>query len=200
MLSSITPFGERGRNARWWLTVSAFVVASMLGGAVSGSVFGIIGQALGATVDPSAAVLGALVVGVVGVALAFDLRGGTIPLPSWRRQVNEDWLTQYRGWIYGAGFGFQLGLGLVTFITAGAVYGTFGLALLSGSALGGLVIGLAFGLTRGLSILTTAGVRQPADLRSFHRRMQDWLPIAKGAEIAVQVVVMAVAVGAVVSA
>jgi hypothetical protein len=31
--------------------------------------------------------------------------------PSWQRQVDERWLTTYRGWVYGAGFGFQLGAG-----------------------------------------------------------------------------------------
>ena len=33
-------------------------------------------------------------------------------LPSWRRQVNEDWLVGYRPWVVGGGFGLQLGAGV----------------------------------------------------------------------------------------
>ena len=37
--------------------------------------------------------------------------------------VHEQWLTRYRGWVYGVGFGAQLGFGLVTIITS-AMAGT----------------------------------------------------------------------------
>src|SRR5436853_53267 len=43
MLSSITPLGEQGRRRRWGRTVTAFVIASTLGGALSGVVAGAIG-------------------------------------------------------------------------------------------------------------------------------------------------------------
>ena len=43
-------------------------------------------------------------------------------LPIHRRQVNERWLDQYRPWVYGAGFGWQIGTGLSTYITTAAVY------------------------------------------------------------------------------
>ena len=40
MLGSITPLGERGRGSRWWLTVSAYLLGSILAGLVTGAVFG----------------------------------------------------------------------------------------------------------------------------------------------------------------
>ncbi len=46
MLASITPLGERGRGQRWWLTVTAHVVGSVLGGAAIGAAMGLIGMAI----------------------------------------------------------------------------------------------------------------------------------------------------------
>ncbi len=36
MLSSISPLGERARGSRWWLTTTAYVVGSLLGGLALG--------------------------------------------------------------------------------------------------------------------------------------------------------------------
>ena len=74
--------------------------------------------------------LGALVLGpespnvwlVTGLAIAagiLDLSRLTPWTP--RRQVNEDWIGRYRGWVYGAGFGAQLGLGFAVFVMTCAV-------------------------------------------------------------------------------
>src|SRR5439155_453196 len=38
MLASITPLGERGRNATWSITVTAFVIGAIAAGAVGGGV------------------------------------------------------------------------------------------------------------------------------------------------------------------
>jgi hypothetical protein len=46
MRSSITPFGERGRNQRWWITMAAFVTGSIVGGAVVGGLLGGLGGAM----------------------------------------------------------------------------------------------------------------------------------------------------------
>ena len=43
--------------------------------------------------------------------------------------MNEEWLTSYRGWVYGAGFGAQLGTGVVTIVTSPIVYGVVLLAV-----------------------------------------------------------------------
>ena len=40
MLASITPLGERGRNATWAITVTAFTVGATLAGAAVGALLG----------------------------------------------------------------------------------------------------------------------------------------------------------------
>src|SRR5436189_48466 len=44
MLGSITPLGERGRNSRWWVTMTAFVLGSAIGGAALGGGLGWLGS------------------------------------------------------------------------------------------------------------------------------------------------------------
>ena len=56
------------------------------------------------------------------LAAAADARLGGFRLPVHHRQVNERWLDQFRPWVYGAGFGWQIGAGLVTYIKTSAVY------------------------------------------------------------------------------
>src|SRR4051794_6899953 len=125
MLSSIHPLGERVRHNRWSVTVTAYVLGSAAGGAFVGAVAGSIGALfwrLGLQVSPWVAA------GTMGIALLLDtLR--RVPGP--RRQVNEDWLHRYRGWVYGAGFGFQLGMGVTTIVTTASVYAWIVLAALA---------------------------------------------------------------------
>ena len=178
MLASIHPLGERVRRNRWWLTAAAHALASagagMLAGAALGSLgklfqFGL-GPLLGGT--PSATgIRWALVAAVCVVAAAVD-GSGRRPLWPVRRQVDDGWMARYRGWVYGAGFGFQLGLGVVTIVTTAAVPAAWLLALLTASPAAGAAAGLAFGLGRGLPVLATAGLDTPARLWSFQRRFQ----------------------------
>ena len=58
-------------------------------------------------------------------------------VPGPRRQVNERWLDEYRGWVYGLGFGAQLGLGVTTIVTSAATYVALFAALLSGTPAAG---------------------------------------------------------------
>ena len=58
------------------------------------------------------------------------------------------------GWVYGAGFGAQLGLAFATIVTASATWIAFACALLSGCPSAGLrSIGAIFGLARALPLL-----------------------------------------------
>src|SRR5205823_890657 len=104
--------------------------------------------------------------------------------PGWRRQVNEDWLGRYRGWLYGAGFGFQLGLGVATIVTTFTLYAYLVLAGLAGSVIGGAAVGAAFGLARALPLLAAAGVRGVDDLRRFHRRLRTTAGPIRGLSLA----------------
>ena len=159
MLTSITPLGERGRGNRRAITMTAYAVGSLLGGATTGLVLGSVGSAL-----PELPVL--LIAGLVCLAAAVaDL--GPWHLPGGHRQVDEDWLTRYRGWVYGAGFGYQLGLGIATVVTSAATYVVLVLALLTGSPWAGLAIGAVFGLARAVPALLLARADTHDEIRTM---------------------------------
>jgi hypothetical protein len=124
-----------------------------------------------------------LVIAVCALAAAVDGSGRRPPWPV-RRQVDDGWLPRYRGWVYGAGFGFQLGLGVVTIVTTAAVPAAWVLTLLTASPVAGAGVGLAFGLSRGLPVLATAGVDTPGRLWSFQRRFQSGEAAARWATVA----------------
>lgn len=173
MLGSITPLGERGRGRRWGPTVAVYMMASTVGGAVLGGILGALGGSATAVGGPGRA--GLVVLGVViliGVALDMGILGPR--LPSLHRQVNEDWLRRYRGWVYAAGFGFQLGLGVVTIVSISSVYLTFIAALVSGSAATGSLIGGSFGLLRAMPLLATVGVHLPRHLAVVDGSLRRW--------------------------
>ncbi len=196
MLSSITPLGERGRGNRWGLTATAYIAASTAGGLVAGSLLGLAGLGLRMAARPPGVALLSVVAVVCLAALAVELRAAT-RLPTTRRQVNERWLDAYRGWVYGAGFGFQLGLGLVTIVTTAAVFAMAALAVLAGLAgsfSGAIVIGAVFGSVRALPILAFAGARDWPSLQRRHRRLHT---AAASARLAAAGLLGAVAVTAV---
>jgi hypothetical protein len=173
MLSSISPLGERARRARWGLTVAAYLVGSVVGGVAVGTACALVGGLLPAAWRGSAA--GALVVAVAVVAgLVLDVRARGGGPPSWRRQVDDAWLGRYRGWVYGLGFGVQLGAGVVTIVTSSTVYAVLLLAAWSGDAGAGAVLGAVFGLARALPVLSVRGVRTPGDLRRVLARVERW--------------------------
>lgn len=161
MLSSISPVGEAARRQRWTVTVTAYLVGSAMGGLVVGALAGGLGQlVLGRLGDQAALVaLGAL----AAAGVAADVAGR---VPSWRRQVDERWLGQYRGWVYGFGFGVQLGTGVVTIVPASIVYVALAAAALTGSVESGALIGLVFGAGRAVPLVSAATTRTAVALRA----------------------------------
>lgn len=194
MLASINPLGERGRNQRYWVTVTAYVVASTAAGAALGTLLGFAGAPLVAG-RPEVAVAVVAALAIVGVA--FDAGWFGLRVPGPQRQVDENWLSTYRGWVYGAGFGAQLGLGFTTIVTVSATWIAFACALLSGSAAGGLLVGATFGLVRAVPIFLTARVRTPAALRTLVRRLERVRPRLAIIATALQVALAFAAVAAV---
>jgi sulfite exporter TauE/SafE len=167
----------------------------VLGGAVIGSLLGGLGAAAGAAgLRPSGAVVLVVLAVLCVVGVLVDLRVGGLQLPTVHRQVNEDWLVRYRGWVIGAGFGFQLGLGVVTIVTTATVYVMLAAALLSGSAVAGLVIGVVFGLARALPLLAARSVRSAARLREQHLRISRWARRAHVGAVSIQAAVALLAV------
>lgn len=194
MLASITPLGQRGRGASWRRTVTAYVPASVVGGAVMGTVLGTVGR----LAFPGHGGLrgAAIVVGVAALlAVATDVTGR---VPGVHRQVDETWLVSYRDWVHGAAFGFQLGLGAMTIVTSASLYLTWLLELLTASPLSGAVVGAVFGLTRALPLLTTRHVVDAESLRTSQRRWQRLLNPVRRATTGVMassaIAVLAVAV------
>ena len=124
-------------------------------------------------------VLVATAVALASVALIFDLAASRLRLPRYGRQVNEDWMSMYRGWVYGGGYGLQLGAGLTTIVTAALVYLVFALCLLSASWTAGGALGAVFGLSRGLALLSVRHVDDTEGLVAFHRRLQRIAPLAR---------------------
>jgi hypothetical protein len=198
MLSSISPLGERARASRWWLTTTAYLAGSLLGGAAVGVLAALVGALVPATARSSPWLLLPLAA-LLLVTLALDLGITGRALPVWRRQVDVAWLTRYRGWVYGLGFGAQLGFGLVTIVTSATTYAMVAFAALSGNVLAGLVIGAAFGLVRSAPSLLMARVRSAADLHRVFGRLArlaapaDWVARAALVVAASGLVVAAVA-------
>jgi hypothetical protein len=162
MLGSITPLGERGRGSRWWLTLVAYVVGSFVGAVALGASVGWLG---GAIAPGYGAGVRLVALGLVVIAgLMLDLGALGVRLPSVRRQVDEGWRARYRGWVWGVGYGLQLGVGVVTIVTTSTVYATWVAAFVSGGVFAGAAIGAAFGLARALPVLSVAGVRRQDQL------------------------------------
>ena len=188
MLGSITPLGERSRGRRWGTTVTAFAVGATGAGAALGAALGAAGS-LAAL--PRTAAVGALAA-AIAIAVVIDAVPG-LRAPGPRRQVNEQWLHIYRGWVYGAGFGVQLGVGVTTIVSTAAVYATGAAAFLAGSAAAGALVGGAFGAARALTLVASARVREPRGLAVLDRRLDAWERPARLAAIAAQAALVAVA-------
>jgi hypothetical protein len=167
MLASITPLGERARRSNWATTTSFYLLGSTAAGAAGGVVAGAIGSLLLAGL--SIEVRLAIVAAALALGLVVELAAGGVPGP--RRQVNERWLDRYRGWVYGLGFGAQLGAGVTTVVVSSAVYAVWLAALASAHPLTGLLIGAAAGALRGATVLAGATVVSPMRLMAFHERM-----------------------------
>ena len=132
MLATVTPLAERGRGHRYRSTAAWFIAGGTVGGATLGLVMA--GLALGVhAASPSTVTLAAVACVAALVAAASDARLGGFHLPFHSRQVNERWLDQFRPWVYGAGFGWQIGAGLVTYIKTAALYLMIVLAALTAS-------------------------------------------------------------------
>jgi hypothetical protein len=191
MLSSITPFGERSRGHRYGATAAWFVVGSTLGGACLGALAAVLAAAAAAghlSSHPAWRAGGVALVAAGAVAVDAGLFGELIPI--WRRQVNDAWLSRYRSWVYGAGFGWQLGVGMATYIMTAAV---FALPVLAGATADPLMaVGICtlYGLVRGVAVLLTSRANSPAHLRALHRRFAELGPTVRWGVIAVEMTVL----------
>jgi hypothetical protein len=196
MLSTVTPLGERSRGHRYPVTVAWFVAGAVAGGATLGAIAAI-PAALAGALDPGDTAVGWVVAGAAAITAASDLRLGGFHLPSHPRQVDEVWLGRYRHWVYGAGFGWQIGVGLATYVMTAAVYLVLALAALTGRPVVALLLGTGFGLVRGLAVLLGVRLTTPEALRALHRRIESLAAASLFVAVVAQTVVVVVAVATV---
>jgi hypothetical protein len=177
MLTSISPLGERARASRWWVTTTAYVISSTLGGVAAGALVALVGGLVPEDVRGSPVVL-VLVAVLLAAGLLLDLGIRGRRLPSWRRQVDEAWLGRYRGWVVGTGFGAQLGVGVVTIVTSSTTYAVLLLSALSGTVAVGALLGGVFGLVRAVPLVLMARVDTRERLWAVLRRVESAAPTA----------------------
>jgi hypothetical protein len=197
MLSTITPLSERAKGHSYRTTATWFIVGATVGGAFLGSV-----MALGAvgvrSLHLSGMALATVALATALIAAVSDSGVVGLRVPIHRRQVNERWLDHYRPWVYGAGFGWQIGTGVATYITSACIYLVIVLGALTTVPLAAFLLGTLFGLLRGFAVLLTRNQTSPAGLRAFHRAFAAAGPkvarLVVGLEIALSVV-LAAAVG-----
>jgi hypothetical protein len=168
MLASITPLGERGRRSRWWITVVAFLVGCAGAGLVVGALCGLAGAIV---LPASVGEQGRLVVLALAILAAIVLDAIPAAVPGPHRQVNERWLDEYRGWVYGLGYGTQLGLAVTTVVSSAATYVALVAAFLTADAGRGALIVGCYGVIRGVTPLAAAHVRTPQQLLALHARL-----------------------------
>jgi hypothetical protein len=194
MLSQITPIAETGRGNRFGRTAAWFIAGAVLGGATLGAAMAVGAAGTRALGVPAESAL--VVIAIVAlITAALDARALGVAPPFLRRQVNEDWLVNYRSWVYGTGFGWQIGVGIATYIMTAAVFLMIAVGVLGGSPWLAAVIAVTFGIVRGLSVLIGAPLRTNAALLAFHRRFEAWSEPVRRAVIAVQLLVTVFAAG-----
>jgi hypothetical protein len=176
------------------MTVIWFIVGTVLGGMTLGGLAAF-GAMLVAALDLSVMAIATAVVVAALVTLASDLGAGGFRLPANPRQVDRAWLDRYRSWVYGMGFGWQLGVGVSTFVMSATVYLMVVLAAMTGRPLLALGIVTLFGFIRGLAILPAAGVRTTADLGRLHRGIERFRSGSRVVAVSAQILVIGLAVG-----
>jgi MFS family permease len=191
MLSTITPLAERARGHRWGATASWFVAGSVVGGATLGLCVAGLAAGVGRLGLPGTT-SAAVACGAALIAAASDAGVAGFRLPIHGRQVNERWLDRLRPWVYGSGFGWQIGTGVVTYIKTSGVYLIVVLCALTGRPWAALAVCSGFGLVRGLAVFLAHGINSPAALADFHRRFMARGPVALALVVAVEVLIGAI--------
>jgi hypothetical protein len=194
MLSTITPVTEQARGRRYAATVPWYLLGALAGGATLGGVAALVSVPIGALNLPDMTVLA--IIGLFAVVSNFsDLGVKGFRLPRHNRQVDRRWLDHYRSWVYGTGFGWQIGVGLATYIVTTAVYLTVLVAFLTGSPGQALIIGLLFGGVRGLAIFLGVGAITVEKLHALHRGLTRFEPQSRAVMFAIQATVATMAIG-----
>ncbi len=173
MITTVHPLAEGARGRRWVATAVWFVVATLVTSTLLGATLSWLGSMM--SVGVGGAVLVSL---ILVIAAAVDL-GGWRP-PSTTRQLNENWLTSYRGWVIGAGYGAQLGSGFATVVPSWTGYALIPVLVLAGDPVTGALLGLVFGLGRVAAVAPAGVIRDRSSLARIPDRWVAAEPLAAG--------------------
>jgi hypothetical protein len=194
MLSTITPVTEQGRGRNYWATVPWYLIGALAGGATLGGAAAVVSIPLAAADLAPEVALG--IAGLFTVVSIFsDLGVGGFHLPRHKRQVDRHWLDDYRSWVYGTGFGWQIGVGLATYIVTTGIYVMVLIAILGGSPSEALLLGIVFGGIRGLAIFLGVRATTLDSLHALHRRIMQFEPGSRLVMFLIQTGVATVALG-----
>ena len=149
MVETISPVVHGGRG-RWLGTLALHALGATGTAVVFGAALGWIGGSLGAPWGRP----GLLALAAVATLYALGtITGLRVPVPQLRRQVPDWWRTffgrPFAAVLYGAG----LGIGFLTYLSAGTLVVVAFAALASGSPGIGALVVAPFGLVRGLSAI-----------------------------------------------
>jgi hypothetical protein len=152
MIETIGPSGHEGGRRTTVAACFTFALGALAGGVLTFGSLSLLGAALGARGDGTAALAAVVVAAAAAVG---DARGTRI-LPQIRRQVPEPWRRAMPLPLAAGLYGGLLGLGFTTFVLTFAVWALAGIAVALGNPEAGLVIGLAFGFGRALPVVAMA--------------------------------------------
>ena len=113
--------------------------------------------------------------------------------PFFKRQVNEYWLGRYRAWVYGSGFGWQIGAGVTTYIMTAAVFLTVALGALTAGPVAALRARRRASASCAASRCCSPPGSHTAELFALHRRFDALGEPVRRAVIGVQLAVAVVA-------
>ena len=168
MVESIAPvvYGTKSRY-RW------AVVLHALSAGLAGATFGMALAGIGALMQAPWGTAGKVV--VVAAALAYaarELFGLPLPLFDRRQQVPDWWRTFYGPHVAASLYGAGLGIGFFTFLRYGTYVVVCVLAVVSGDVLVGAALGATFGLSRGLTTLTSASTEDEVEAANVVERLE----------------------------
>jgi len=136
--------------------IAVYFGASTAGGALIGTILGLVGQAVHQAGGPfvnAAAVVVLLVIAAAAVGL--EAVGKINPLPQRRAQVPRSWAAWKRRELTAAAFGLMIGSGFLTYLNHATAYALGVLVLLAPTLEIAILLGASYGAARGVSLVAT---------------------------------------------
>lgn len=191
MLSALNPTAERARGHRPAVTAAWYVFGAAVGGLLLGTVCALFAWLVG-LVHLAPHVAFGIAALAAAITVTSDVRIAGWSLPDHPRQVNEQWLSAFRRWVYAAGFGVQIGAGVLTYVMTAATYLTAVLAVLAGPR-NAVLVGMVYGVVRGSAAFVGLRATTPDRLRQLMARIDGLGAAALAGSVLTQICVCAIA-------